>query len=75
MTMRVVISGDKWSGFTWQLVDRGKVLQSGEADTQAKAVVAGQDAQIEYIRSRPRDRWWERPKTKSIDKPNTRNDT
>ena len=58
MRVRIVISGDEKAGFTWQLVDVAKVVKAGHTDTQARAVVAGQDALIEYKRKRRWDRAW-----------------
>jgi hypothetical protein len=58
LTARIVISGDEKSGFTWQLVEAGKVVKAGHTDSQARAVVAGQDALIEYKRKRRWDRAW-----------------
>ena len=48
MTARVLISGDKRNGFTWRIVENGNVLHFGNAQTEPKAVVAGQDALIEH---------------------------
>ena len=75
MTIRVMISGDKWGGFTWQLVENDNVLQSGVEMTEPKAVVAGQDALIEHVRSQPPDRWWKRSEAIPIDKLTSQNDT
>jgi hypothetical protein len=75
MTAKVFISGDKKGGFIWQLVEDGKVLKCGPADTQAKAVIAGQDALVEHKRKRRWDRPWSASATARPDKKTSRNDT
>ena len=75
MAARIVIGDDK-TGFTWQLVEDGKVLKSGKAEIQAKAVVAGQDALIEHKRRRRWDRPWDKSgKIIPVNKLNAQNDT
>jgi hypothetical protein len=58
MTAKIFISQDKHGGFIWQIVEDGKLLKGGPADTQARAVVAGQDALLEYKRKRRWNRQW-----------------
>lgn len=80
MTTRVMISGDKWDSFTWQLVEGSKVLQSGFAQTEVKAVFAGQDALIEHKRKHKRKHqrdlpWSAIAKAIPVDKLSAQNDT
>ncbi|MBL8908828.1 MAG: hypothetical protein JNM20_19310 [Rhizobiales bacterium] len=51
----VTVRGTEKDGFTWRLVDGEKTVKSGVAATEAEAVVAGQNAQLKYNKSKS---WW-----------------